>query len=55
MMRKQKLLRMILESWAIALAISVAPVHSAGSGGEQTNPEPDNGGGFCIDCHEHKD
>ena len=55
MMRQHKLVRVILGSWALALAIGVAPVYSAGNSGEQSNPEPDNGGGFCIDCHEHQD
>ena len=56
MMRQHKLVCVILGSWAIVLAVSVAPVYSAGNGGEpfgnpapiseQTNP----GGGGCMEC-----
>ncbi|NOK60250.1 MAG: hypothetical protein GFH27_549281n357 [Chloroflexi bacterium AL-W] len=46
----QKMLRVVISSWAIALAVSVVPVHSAGNGGEQTSPEPNSSGGICIEC-----
>ena len=38
-------------AYSSLLVVSAAPVHNAGNGGEQSNPEPDNGGGYCIDCN----
>ncbi|NOK60247.1 MAG: hypothetical protein GFH27_549281n360 [Chloroflexi bacterium AL-W] len=56
-MRKRKMLRVVISSWAIALAVSVVPAGGVVSGepvaapapiGEQTNPETSG----CLDCQE---
>ncbi|MEM8534663.1 MAG: hypothetical protein AAGF95_27725 [Chloroflexota bacterium] len=54
-MRKRKVFRLVIGSWAIVLAVSVVPVVGTVSSelfgnpapmSEQTNPET----GGCIDC-----
>ena len=54
-MWKRYELRLVISSWAIALAVSVVPVDSVVGGGpfgdptpisEQTNPDPN----WCVEC-----
>ncbi|NOK60252.1 MAG: hypothetical protein GFH27_549281n355 [Chloroflexi bacterium AL-W] len=55
----QKMLRVVISGWAVALAVSVVPAVVAVSGepfgnpapiSEQTHPDPNDGGGGCDRC-----
>ena len=66
-MVKRKVLQVVISRWVMALAMSVvilggnapqgaqaAPVHGmVSSGGDQTDPEPNGGGGSCVECDEN--